>query len=55
MNQRNKDRPGQSEAGRQREEERAARRAAALRANLRKRKAQQRGREDGDTPPEDGK
>jgi len=50
MNQRDKDKPGESEAGRQRAEERAARRAASLRANLRKRKDQQRGREDPESP-----
>ncbi len=51
MARRDKDKPGQSAAGRQRAEDREARRAAALRANLRKRKQQQRGRADGDTPP----
>lgn len=50
MKQRSKDKPGQSDAGRQRAEEREARRAAALRANLRKRKQQQRGRKDLEPP-----
>ncbi len=36
--------PGSSEDGRRRAAERKARRAEALRANLKKRKAQQRGR-----------
>jgi len=56
MGARNKDGPGESAAGRQRAADRAAQRAAALRANLKKRKAQQRGRaraSDGETPPED--
>ena len=56
MGARNKDGPGESEAGRQRAADRAAQRAAALRANLKKRKAQQRGRarkHGEDVPPED--
>ena len=48
-----KDKPGQSAEGRRRAAEREARRAAALRANLRKRKHQQRGRKDGDPPQGD--
>jgi len=51
-----KDRPGESKAGKQRAAERAAKRAAGLRANLKKRKAQQRGRtrkHGEDVPPED--
>ena len=51
MARRDKDKPGQSAAGRQRAEDREARRAAALRANLRKRKAQQRGRKEDAPPP----
>ena len=55
MGEQDKKRPGESAAGRQRAEERAARRAAALRANLKKRKAQQRGRAESEPPRnEDG-
>ena len=54
MNEPMENKRGTSPATRQNEEDRAARRAAALRANLRKRKTQQRGRqeEDGAGDPE---
>jgi len=54
MNEPTENKRGTSPAARQNEEDRAARRAAALRANLRKRKTQQRGRqeEDGAGDPE---
>lgn len=48
-----KDSPHSSDEGRRRAAERDTRRAEALRANLRKRKAQQRGRAEADTPPQD--
>lgn len=48
-----KSKPRLSEAARAAQDEREARRAAALRANLHRRKAQERGREDvpSETPP----
>ena len=52
MSKQDKGKPGQYADGQRRAEERVARRATALRANLRKRKDQQRGRKDSDPPPQ---